>query len=70
MKKLTETTIEFSLDCMPRQFVVEHNLSEHSGLSIEDALNSWLARTKQFTVKSFCKYVKSKDINFICNPIT
>lgn len=49
------------------RFIVEHNL-EDLGLSIESALNNWLARTTEFTPDSFCEYIKSKDpINIKAN---
>lgn len=66
MKPLIEAEISFNIDGMPRMFKVYHNLSPQFGLSIENAVESWLVRTKQFTVKSFCKYVQSKDPTIIC----
>lgn len=53
--------IEFKLSGKPFKFSVYHNLPGIKGLSITDALHSWLHRTKQFNAKSFCRYILSKD---------
>ena len=49
---------------------VFHNLPlDVKGFTISDAANSWLARTKEYTSKSFCDYVLSKRStlpNVIC----
>jgi len=50
-------------------FTVEHNLNDY-GLDIENALWSWMYRTNDLSIESFCKYVISKDpSNLVCNPI-
>lgn len=45
---------------------VYHNLPSAHGLSIIDAVENWVIRTKKFTAKSLCKYVMSKDESFVC----
>lgn len=37
-----------------------HNMPETQGLSIEDALPNWLARTRDYTAQSFVDYIMSK----------
>jgi len=50
-------------------FTVEHNINEY-GLDIENALWSWMYRTNDLSIESFCKYVVSKDpSNLVCNQI-
>lgn len=44
-----------------------HNLDE-IGLSIGDAFICWNVRTDDFSIESFCEYVKSKDSEIICVP--
>lgn len=60
-----QADISFDVNGKPKKFSVFHNLPEKRGLSINDALINWQARTKKFTARSFCNYIKSKDINFI-----
>jgi len=64
--KITKTDIKFEVNKIPHAFTVYQNLPETRGLSIEDALNSWVHRTKTYTVYSFCKYVMKKDPSIIC----
>ncbi len=47
------------------KIVVIHNLHEFE-LDIQAALDNWLARTKHYNSKEFCKYIISKDpVNYI-----
>ncbi|HJY23451.1 MAG TPA: hypothetical protein VJ279_11220 [Hanamia sp.] len=59
--KLKKYAIEFTVKNEPVKFTIVHDLPEQFGLSIGDALESWLARTKEYTAESFCDYVKSKN---------
>jgi hypothetical protein len=60
------TGINFKLKGKPKSFYLEHNLDKF-GLSIDAAFVNWSARTKDFSEKSFCDYVVSKDPhNLIC----
>ena len=40
-------------------------------MDINNAVESWANRTKEYTAESLCKYIKSKDGSntIICNPI-
>lgn len=60
-----EAKIEFQIDGEPFIFEVYHNL-KYFGLDIEAAFTNWVYRTKEYTQKSFCNYVMSKDINIEC----
>jgi len=48
------------------RFSVVHNLSETRGLDISAAVENWVERTREFTAKSLCNYIKSKDPEFVC----
>lgn len=68
--KLEDYTIEFYVNKDKTNTRMEvrvlSNLSEED---IENGFFSWSIRTKKHTVKSFCKYVESKDpVNCICKP--
>lgn len=65
---MEKADIEFKARGKKIKFSVNHNLSEF-GLNIEDAVHNWVYRTNEYTAKSFCQYVVSKDpINLICIP--
>lgn len=63
---IQESVIDFKLSGKPKQFKVYNNL--HTlGLDVLSAFENWAVRTKNYTEKSFCDYVKSKDpANIIC----
>lgn len=65
---LMKSDVSFEVDGNPVSFSVVHNMPEIKGLSFEDALINWLNRTTEFTVESFCSYVRSKDVNVFINP--
>lgn len=66
--KWLHSRISFKMGKSKYVFNVCHNLCEH-GLSIDAALFNWAARTDDFSIQSFCKYVTSKDpINIFCVP--
>lgn len=61
-------TLTFNINDKPQKWNIVHNLDDF-GLSIESALQNWGARTKRYTINSFCDYVVSKDkINLMCMP--
>ncbi len=53
-------------------FKVKHNLGKNFGVSIDGAFDNWYYRTKDYSVQSFCEYVKSKqkffDETIVCEP--
>lgn len=51
------------------KFSVIHNLPETPGLSLMDAVENWLIRTKKYTAKSLCKYVKNKQTGHACMTV-
>ena len=59
--------IEFNFNRKQKKFKFSlvHNLDEF-GLSIDNALISWSARTKDFSEQSFINYVLSRDDRIIC----
>jgi len=63
---ITESVVRFYVDYKEYNFKVYHNLPDTFGLSFEDAFNSWLYRTRSFTGKSLCKYIMSKNSEYIC----
>ncbi len=64
-EQLERAYIGFNVGKERVEFTVIHNIHSY-GQSIESALDNWLARTDEYTVDSFCEYVESKDIKFMC----
>ena len=58
--KLNQTNVELSNGI---SFVIVHNFEKMEGNhnSFNAALNSWLARTSDYTADSFIEYVKNKN---------
>jgi len=46
------------------KFCIVHNLTNQFGLSLENALESWIVRTDECTEESLVKYIKAKG-NYI-----
>lgn len=67
-KDLHRAEICFKVGEIDHEMVVMTNLPETFGMSIDGAVENWLMRTKDFSVKSFCDYVESKDSTIICLP--
>lgn len=63
--KLEKVTCVFKLNNKPYRFNVYTNLPNIFGMSVRDALHSWVYRTRKYTARSFCEYIKGKDTNFI-----
>jgi hypothetical protein len=57
MAKITVSDIELSNGSVMRIF---HNLPTQGINTIQDAVNSWTARTDDYSPESFCKYVNGK----------
>lgn len=64
--KILKFDAEFVVRDTEIQWSVYHNLRKKFGISIDDALQNWLLRTRKFTAESFCEYVMSKDQSFVC----
>lgn len=58
--------VQFKVGGKPHKFSVINNLPGTFGLSLEGAVDNWLARTDDYSADSFCKYVTSKDSSIIC----
>ena len=56
----TEAIIKFKVKEIEHSFKCISNLPFTFGLSIEDAVNSWVVRTKDYSFNSFRKYVCEK----------
>ncbi len=69
--KLQQNTIQFRVNGKLTQFTVEHNLPNTHGMDIDNAIENWANRTKEYTAESLCEYIKGKDGSntIICNPI-
>ena len=59
-----KSDVQFKVDGKQVNFTVIHNLPETFGLSFNNALDSWLARTQKFTAKSLVNYINSKDTGY------
>jgi hypothetical protein len=66
-KFINTATIKFKVNDKPHSFDIATDMIEY-GHNIEDAVYSWVHRTKKYTAESFCEYVKSKDPAIICIP--
>ena len=69
MRVFEVTTIEFRLNKRRISFKVVHNLSDKFGLNMHCAVNNWLTRTNDFTDKSLCEYIISKNTGDVCLTI-
>lgn len=63
--EITKTDVKFKVNGKPVSFSVIHNLPETFGLSFNNALDCWLARTKKYTAKSLVKYINSKHTRYV-----
>lgn len=59
-----EAQVNFKLDKKPIMFFIYHNMPEIPGLSFNDAMENWLARTSDFTDKSLVSYIMSKNTGY------
>lgn len=70
---LSKADIEFTVEQDGKEqeikFSVIHNLPEINGLSLRDALENWMFRTKKFTAKSLCKYINNKQTGYTCMTV-
>lgn len=58
---ITRAAIKFNANGKRYEFVIYHNLPKTFGLSLNDALESWLARTTKYGAKNLCKYIMKKQ---------
>lgn len=65
---MNEVEIQFKINDVQYKFNVFHNLPNVHGLSLHDAVQSWVVRTKIYTANSLCKYICSKNTGYICVP--
>lgn len=60
--------VQFEVDGIQYKFEIVHNLPDHFGLSLKDALTNWIYRTKEYTVESLCDYINSKNTEYEATP--
>jgi len=65
--ELQEATLQFKLGGKKVKFEIVHNLEEMK-LSLTNAFEAWMVRTKDFSVENFCNYVCSKADSIVCMP--
>lgn len=63
--ELIKSEVKFKIDGKEIQFYIIHNLPNMFGLSFNNALHSWLARTKEFTSNSLVEYIDSKNTGYV-----
>lgn len=73
-KNLINSTISFYVGKQGKkkkkiEFNVNHNLPEVPGLSLNDAVVNWSARTNTFTAQSLSDYINGKNTGFYCEPV-
>ena len=59
--ELYEAEIEFKVKGKKVNFKIIHNIPNQ----INNAFESWVYRTKNYTDLDFCEYIKSKDLSFV-----
>lgn len=59
-----KSDVKFKVYGKKIEFSIIHNLPETFGMSFNDALNSWVYRTKIFTAKSLVDYINSKNTGY------
>lgn len=59
--KITKSEVEFNVGKKHIKFTIIHDLPNKAGLSFDNALQNWIARTTDFTAESLCKYILSKN---------
>jgi len=47
------------------QFTIIHNLPEINGLSLNDAVINWSARTTKYTAFSLARYIMNKHTEYV-----
>ena len=62
--KLQKAEVSFFLEDEEVSFSIWHNLPQSQGMNIEAAVQNWLVRTKQYTAKSLCRYINSKNTGY------
>ena len=60
-KKLKIETIKFEVDGKEYCYKVEHNMPNVFGQSLECAVDVWLSRTSDYSLKNLINYIKSKQ---------
>jgi len=66
---MTCYTVEFYVGKKKTSFSIITNLENVSQFTVSAAVDSWAARTNDFTAISLCEYIKSKDSQFTAYPI-
>jgi hypothetical protein len=63
---VTETIVKFNIErkkfTQKVEFKIYTNLPKIKGMRIEDAIDNWAVRTKEYTAESLCVYVMSKEL--------
>mgnify|MGYP003395882843 CR=1 FL=1 len=67
---LIKADVQFNVNGQPVSFSIIHNMPSAFGVSFDCALDNWLARTNEFTEKSLCEYIKSKQPEVIAVSYT
>jgi hypothetical protein len=62
--KIVKADVQFNVNrkkfTQKVKFSIIHNLPEKQGMSFNDALENWCARTRDFSPESLCAYIMSK----------
>ena len=66
---MTRETITIGRGLSRSVHQVIHNLDEF-GVDIHKAVAAWIPRRHNLTVEMFCRYIRQRDLNFICLPLT
>lgn len=58
-------SIQFSVGKKKIEFKIYHNLPETKGLSFQNAFDSWVNRTDEYTDESLCDYINDKNTGYL-----
>lgn len=63
--EFTKSDVEFKVGDNDVKFSIIHNMPESFGLSFNNALDSWIVRTDDYSDESLVNYIKQKDTGCI-----
>jgi hypothetical protein len=67
---MKEYTIKFNVGHKEHLFRIKTNLEDETPYTVEQAVISWTARTRNFRPESLCVYIMSKhDGSIIAEPV-
>lgn len=66
---MTTSVVNIGKGISLRPVEVVHNLDDY-GMDIQKAADAWFPRRYTTTVEMFCRYIRQRNLNFICLPLS